>query len=170
MQLPELFYALLVAQAFDILLGTLWAWQRRRIHSGIARRGMTRKAAVLAVASFVVIQSKYLNSIVGIDVSAVCLSYFIVAESISILRYAALLGVPIPRSLRERLEEVQSELEALARRGDGSGCNGDGGGYSGGGNGDKGLLAYTLADWGLRMPLLWWMILRGLRGRRTWRV
>jgi toxin secretion/phage lysis holin len=170
MELPELFYALLVAQAFDILLGTLWAWQRKRIHSGIARRGMTRKAAVLVIASFVVIQSKYLNSIVGIDVSVFCLSYFIVAESISIFRYAALLGVPIPRSLRERLEEVQSELEALDRGGDANGRNGGGGGYSGAGNGDKGLLAYTLVDWGLRMPLLWWMILRGLRGRHSWRA
>jgi toxin secretion/phage lysis holin len=170
MQLPELFYALVVAQAFDILLGTLWAWQRKRIHSGIARRGMTRKAAVLAIAGFVVIEKHYLNSIIGIDISAVCLSYFIIAESISIFRYAALLGVPIPRSIRERLEEVQSELEALDRGGDANGRNGGGGGYSGGGNGNKGLLACTLTDWGLRMPLLWWMILRGLRRRHSWRV
>jgi len=170
MQLPELFYALLVAQAFDILLGTLWAWQRRRIHSGIARRGMTRKAAVLVIAGFVVIQNRYLTPVVGIDVSALCLTYFIVAESISIFRYAALLGVPIPRSLRERLEEVQSELEAMERRGDGNGRNGSHGGSSGGGNGGGGLLPYTLADWGLRIPLLWWMIVRGLRGRHSWRV
>jgi toxin secretion/phage lysis holin len=170
MQLSELFYALVVAQAFDILLGTLWAWQRKRIHSGIARRGMTRKAAVLIIAGFVMIQSKYLTPIVGIDVSALCLTYFIIAESISIFRYAALLGVPIPRSLRERLEEVQAELEAFDRRGDTNGRNGSGGGYSGGGNGNKGLLAYTLVDWGFRMPLLWWMILRGLRGRHSWRA
>jgi len=170
MQLPELFYALLVAQAFDILLGTLWAWSRKRIHSGVARRGMTRKAAVLIIAGFVMIQNKYLTPIVGIDVSALCLTYFIIAESISIFRYAALLGVPIPRALRERLEEVQSELEAIDRRGDANGSNGSHGGDSGGGNAGGGLLAYTLVDWGLRLPTLWWMILRGGRGRQSWRV
>jgi len=170
MQLPELFYALLVAQAFDILLGTLWAWSRKRIHSGVARRGMTRKAAVLIIAGFVMIQNKYLTPIVGIDVSALCLTYFIIAESISIFRYAALLGVPIPRALRERLEEVQSELEAIDRRGDANGSNGSHGGDSGGGNAGGGLLAYTLVDWGLRVPPLWWMILRGVRGRQSWRV
>jgi toxin secretion/phage lysis holin len=165
MQLPELFYALLVAQAFDIVLGTLWAWQRKRIHSGIARRGMTRKVAVLVIAGFVAIENRYLTPIVGIDVSMLCLTYFIVAESISIFRYAALLGVPIPRALRERLEEVQSELEAMERRGDTDGSNGSHGGSSGGGNGDGGLLAYTLVDWGLRIPLLWWILLRRTRGR-----
>ena len=170
MQLPELFYALLVAQAFDILLGTLWAWQRKRIHSGVARRGMTRKAAVLIIAGFVMIQNKYLTPIVGIDVSALCLTYFIIAESISIFRYAALLGVPIPRALRQRLEEVQSELEAMERRGDANGSSGSHGGDSGGGNAGGGLLAYTLVDWGLRLPPLWWMILRGGRGRQSWRV
>jgi toxin secretion/phage lysis holin len=170
MQLPELFYALLVAQAFDILLGTLWAWLRKRIHSGIARRGMTRKAAVLAIAGFVVLENQYLPPIIGIDVSVLCLSYFIIAESISIFRYAALLGVPIPQSLRERLEEVQSELDAIDRGGDANGSSGGGGGGSGGGKGDGGLLAYTLVDWGLRMPLLWWMILRGMRGGQSWRV
>jgi len=159
-----------VAQAFDILLGTLWAWQRKCIHSGVARRGMTRKAAVLLIAGFVVIENRYLTPIVGIDVSMLCLTYFIIAESISIFRYAALLGVPIPRSLRERLEEVQSELEAIDRRGDGNGSNGGDGSGSGGGNGDGSLLAYTLVDWGLRIPLLWWMILRAARGRHLWRV
>ena len=170
MQLPELFYALLVAQAFDIVLGTLWAWQRKRIHSGVARRGMIRKVAVLVIAGFVATENRYLTPIVGIDISLLCLTYLIIAESISIFRYAALLGVPIPRSLRERLEEVQSELEAMERRGDGNGSNGGDGSGSGGGNGDGGRMAYALVDWGLRIPLLWWMILRAARGRHLWRV
>ena len=163
MVVPDLFYALLVAQAVDIVLGLLWAWLQKRIHSGVAQRGMTRKVAILILAGFVTTQERFLTPVVGINVSALCLTYFLVAETISILRYAVLLGVPVPRGLRERLEEVQAELDRVNRNRTDRG-NGDD--KSRGGH----LLAFTLVDWGIRIPPLWWLILRGVRGGSSWRV
>lgn len=101
--LPEAVKTLLCLQALDILLGFFVAWSNAQLRSGIAWRGMLKKAGALIVIGV----TNLIDPVLKLEASTVVAVYYCASESLSILENAGRLGVPLPKILTDRLEKLR---------------------------------------------------------------
>lgn len=104
--------ALAVFMAIDYITGVLAAYMRPRAKLS-SKRGLKGIAKKLTLISLIV-SAHYLDLAIGQNVFCLLLTYFMLGnEGLSIIENAAYCGVPIPASLREKLEQLaQEKLEA----------------------------------------------------------
>lgn len=97
---------LLALQAADIAMGVCLAFGAKRLSSSVTHKGFLRKTGTLIVVGISYLLQRHMpDAPLG---HLVCTA-FIGQEGLSIVENAALLGVPIPRSLREALAKLQEE-------------------------------------------------------------
>ena len=114
------FTTLLCAVACDILLGTAAAWAKSVASSATSRIGMLRKAALVGVTlAFAVADGIFPQFTLVLPIGTFSITmagglcvFWIVTEAISILEKLTLLGVPIPRGVRERLLQVRKAFDS----------------------------------------------------------
>lgn len=97
--------ALLVFIVTDYITGLLKAWKTGKLNSRIGAEGIVKKVGYLII----VILAVYLDRLAG-DIGVIrniVIYFFIANEGISILENWGAMGVPFPKILREKLEQLK---------------------------------------------------------------
>lgn len=103
-------YALVLFVAVDYLTGVLVAVMRRKLSSEAGFRGIARKVVIfclVAVAQVIDVQIIRNGSVVRTAV----IFFYLSNEGISIVENAAALGLPVPRKLKDVLEQLKDDSE-----------------------------------------------------------
>ena len=101
-------YALVLFVAVDYLTGVLVAVMRRKLSSEAGFRGIARKVVIfclVAVAQVIDVQIIRNGSVVRTAV----IFFYLSNEGISIVENAAALGLPVPRKLKDDLEQLKDD-------------------------------------------------------------
>ena len=101
-------YALVLFVAVDYLTGVLVAVMRRKLSSEAGSRGIARKVVIfclVAVAQVIDVQIIRNGSVVRTAV----IFFYLSNEGISIVENAAALGLPVPRKLKDVLEQLKDD-------------------------------------------------------------
>ena len=101
-------YALVLFVAVDYLTGVLVAVMRRKLSSEAGFRGIARKVVIfclVAVAQVIDVQIIRNGSVVRTAV----IFFYLSNEGISIVENAAALGLPVPRKLKDVLEQLKDD-------------------------------------------------------------
>ncbi len=102
--------ALAMFMFIDYITGVLAAYMRPRAKLS-SKRGLKGIAKKLTLISLIV-SAHYLDLAIGQNVFCLLLTYFMLGnEGLSIVENAAYCGVPIPASLREKLEQLAQEKQ-----------------------------------------------------------
>lgn len=103
-------YALVLFVAVDYLTGVLVAVMRRKLSSEAGFRGIAKKMVIfclVAVAQVIDVQIIRNGSVVRTAV----IFFYLSNEGISIVENAAALGLPVPRKLKDVLEQLKDDSE-----------------------------------------------------------
>ena len=101
-------YALVLFVAVDYLTGVLVAVMRRKLSSEAGFRGIARKVVIfclVAVAQVIDVQIIRNGSVVRTAV----IFFYLSNEGSSIVENAAALGLPVPRKLKDVLEQLKDD-------------------------------------------------------------
>ena len=101
-------YAWVLFVAVDYLTGVLVAVMRRKLSSEAGFRGIARKVVIfclVAVAQVIDVQIIRNGSVVRTAV----IFFYLSNEGISIVENAAALGLPVPRKLKDVLEQLKDD-------------------------------------------------------------
>lgn len=106
--------ALVIMLLFDVVSGLLVAFVQKKLNSTISRIGAARKVATLLVVGIAIVFSPIIPSanLLGMSVNltkSVCM-VFMVTECLSIIENVGILGVKIPKPLKDALTKL-SDLE-----------------------------------------------------------
>jgi toxin secretion/phage lysis holin len=106
MSLPHPVQILLVLMGIDVALGAIAAVTHRSVSSDALWKGLAKKAAILLLIAALATAEPVLQ----FDAADYAAVFFVVAELVSIVELAALLGVPIP----ERVTRVLAVMRGKA--------------------------------------------------------
>lgn len=105
--LDKLIVALTVFMIVDFALGVAVGYGNKTVNSKRGFKGLMKKGAMITL----VIVSNQLDAIAGSGdaqfLRNAMIMFLIAIEGISITENAALLGVPVPKFLKERLEQIK---------------------------------------------------------------
>ena len=110
--------ALIVAMAIDYVTGVLAAYRYKRKHpnsrkgpnSRVGALGIVRKASILCVVAL----AHYLDTAMGISaVHTLIVWFYIGNEGLSIIENVGKAGAPIPKKLRDTLEQLRNEPDEM---------------------------------------------------------
>ena len=98
-----------VLMALDFATGFLNAWARREVQSAKMRTGLAKKLGEMAalIATKLCVTGMALPGELMTGVSL----YIAAMELVSITENLALLGVPVPQRVRQKLKNVRDEME-----------------------------------------------------------
>ena len=98
-----------VLMAIDFATGFLNAWARREVQSAKMRAGLAKKlgeiAALLATKLCTAGMALPRELMTGVSL------YIVVMELVSITENLALLHVPVPKSVRQKLKNIKDEID-----------------------------------------------------------
>lgn len=103
-----LMYALIAMVALDVVTGIAKGVVERSLGSRTCFRGLLRKFLILILVAVAHIIDAYVTNTYPVLQSAVMM-FFIANEAISITENAVGLGLPVPKKLREVLEQLKNE-------------------------------------------------------------
>lgn len=109
-ELNGLFYALLAMMVIDYISGVLIAILSKKLSSEVGFKGLLKKMFVLMLVAVGHIIDAQVIGTGAVVMSAVQL-FFIANEGISILENAARLGLPVPKKLKDVLEQLKNDSE-----------------------------------------------------------
>lgn len=133
----QLVEALMAAMVIDYVTGVLAAYKYKRKHpkskagpnSRRGALGIVRKVSILCIVAF----AHFLDHAMGTaTIHTVIVWFYIGNEGLSVIENAAKAGAPIPRRLRDTLEQLAYEKEERAQKAagmKGAGNDGKGGNY-----------------------------------------
>lgn len=104
--------ALLLAMTLDIIMGVAHAYMDGVLNSKKMRLGIMRKSLYFVVVSLAVLLDRTLLNSQPVARTLV-ISYLVSNEALSILEHAAGLGIPIPKTLLNRLERLREESDSV---------------------------------------------------------
>ena len=107
-EVTGLFWAMIAFMAVDYVTGVLVAVVNRNLSSEIGFRGLVKKFLILVFVAMGHIVDTYVIGSGSALMSAVML-FFIANEGVSIIENAVGLGMPVPKKLREVLEQLRRE-------------------------------------------------------------
>lgn len=107
-ELNGLFIAIIALMAMDYITGILCAISTKTLSSEVGFRGLVKKLMILIIIAVAHLVDAYIIGTGSALMTAVIL-FFAANEGISILENAALLGLPIPKKLKEVLEQLKEE-------------------------------------------------------------
>ena len=106
--------ALAVFMAIDYITGVMAAYlkPRAKLSSKRGLKGIAKKLTLISL----IVSAHYLDLAIGQNVFCLLLTYFMLGnEGLSIIENAAYCGVPVPASLREKLEQLAQEKQEAMR-------------------------------------------------------
>lgn len=98
----KLLIALIALVIIDYCSGLIKAIRQKKLNSEIGFRGIVKKILLFLIISLAFI----LEDLTRIPLREVTLMFFIVNESLSILENAAASGIPLPKKLKNVLEQI----------------------------------------------------------------
>ena len=98
-------YTLLILITVDYITGFLRAIYDKKLNSAIGTRGIIRKVGCLALVG-VATQLDYILGHTG-TIRIVVIYFFVANEGLSIIENWAGMGLPIPKKLKEALEQLR---------------------------------------------------------------
>lgn len=102
-----LIYGLMTLMAFDYISGVLAAGRRKELSPNIAFWGITRKFMILMLVAVAVVLDIILSSQGAIR--ALTIIWYGSTEGLSIIENAAIIGLPVPPKLKEKLLEMRGD-------------------------------------------------------------
>ena len=103
------FISLLVIMALDYITGVLSAIYNKKLNSKIGYKGILKKASYLLVIALGVILDKLLGQ-TG-SVRTLIIYFFVANDGISILENVGEMNIPLPKKLKELLDQLKKEGE-----------------------------------------------------------
>lgn len=101
------FISLLVIMALDYITGVLSAIYNKKLNSKIGYKGILKKASYLLVIALGVILDRLLGQ-TG-SVRTLVIYFFVANDGISILENVAEMNIPLPKKLKELLEQLKKD-------------------------------------------------------------
>ena len=95
---------LIICSILDVITGFTKALENRNLSSKVLKHGMVSKIFIVIVVSLTYI----LTPIIGVNLTGLVITYYIVMESISILENVSDY-LPIPKKLKNLLAQVEDE-------------------------------------------------------------
>ena len=107
-EITGLFIAIIALMALDYVTGILCGIAAKALSSEVGFRGLVKKLMVLVIIAVGHLVDTYIIGTGSALMMAVIL-FFAANEGISILENAAKLGLPIPKKLRDILEQLRKD-------------------------------------------------------------
>lgn len=99
----------LIIMGVDIIIGVVKAWVNKNFETSIMRTGLGKKAGEAAILIAVEFLSYALNLP---DIVKNCVSFYIIfMEVMSVLENANALGIPIPKFVRDAINNANDQLQ-----------------------------------------------------------
>lgn len=99
----------LIIMGVDIITGVVKAWVSKNFEASIMRTGLGKKAGEAAILIAVELLSYALNLP---DIVKNCVSFYIIfMEVMSVLENANALGIPIPKFVRDAIDNANNQLQ-----------------------------------------------------------
>lgn len=106
-----MFFALLAVIIIDYITGCLVAVVQKKLSSEVGFKGITKKIIILALVGVAhILDSHVIRS--GSALRTATIFFYITNEGISILENAGRMGLPLPKKLRDVLEQLNKEEES----------------------------------------------------------
>lgn len=102
----ELLYALLIFVAADYITGVMCAIADKRISSEVGVRGVTKKVLIFLLVGIANILDMQIVIGTGSVLRTAIIFFYISSTGMNLLRNIKLLGLPIPKKLKEILEQL----------------------------------------------------------------
>lgn len=106
-----LFYALVAFMALDYVTGIIVAVLNKKLSSETGFKGLAKKLLILVFVALGHIIDAYILGGTPAAMSAVML-FYCANEGISIIENAAALGLPVPRKIRQIMEQIKDKGES----------------------------------------------------------
>lgn len=103
-----LFWALIAFMVLDYISGVLAAISDKKLSSSVGFKGIAKKLLILVFVSVGHITDTYVLGGVPVAMTAVML-FYIANEGISIIENASALGLPVPRKIKNVLEQIRKK-------------------------------------------------------------
>ncbi|WP_435299707.1 phage holin family protein [Timonella sp. A28] len=100
-----LLYSLLIFVVADYISGVFVAINARQLSSAVGFRGISRKILIFALVGLAHLLDVYIIGVPGI-LRTVTILFYLANEGISLIENATRLGLPVPTSIREALDNV----------------------------------------------------------------
>ncbi|MDE6032138.1 MAG: phage holin family protein [Oscillospiraceae bacterium] len=105
-EITGLFIAIIALMALDYITGVLCGIAAKELSSETGLKGLVKKLMILVIIAVGHLVDTYIIGTGSALMTAVIL-FFAANEGISILENAAMLGLPIPKKLRDMLEQLK---------------------------------------------------------------
>jgi toxin secretion/phage lysis holin len=109
--IPELVWLLVGLMIADVIFGFAAAWKSRDLSPTRMWDGVTKKILSLGVICIAALLDVYID-LLGIDLVQVTTLFYIGPELLSIIRNAAIAGVPVPSQFTQVLRYFNQESES----------------------------------------------------------
>jgi toxin secretion/phage lysis holin len=106
--IPELVWLLVGLMVADVIFGFAAAWKAKDVSPTKAWDGVHRKLLSLGVISVAALLDMYID-LLGVDLVQVATLFYIGPELLSIVRNAAIAGVPVPPQFTQVLRYFNQE-------------------------------------------------------------
>lgn len=106
-----LFYALVAFVVIDYMTGVMWAINNHTLSSEVGFKGICKKVLIFLLVGIANILDVYILGQGSILRTAV-IFFYLSNEGISILENASNLGLPIPKKIKEVLEQLNKDNES----------------------------------------------------------
>ena len=107
-EITGLFWAVIAMMAIDYITGVIIAVLNKQLSSAVGFRGLVKKLFIIMLMAVAHVIDAEVIGTGAVLMTAVQL-FFLANEGISILENAAALGLPVPKKLRDVLEQLKSE-------------------------------------------------------------
>lgn len=101
------FVSLIVIMALDYITGVMSAIYNKKLNSKIGYKGIIKKASYLLIIALSVILDRLLGQ--SGSVRTLVIYFFVANDGISILENVAEMNIPLPKKLKELLEQLKKE-------------------------------------------------------------
>lgn len=101
------FVSLIVIMALDYITGVMSAIYNKKLNSKIGYKGIIKKASYLLIIALSVILDRLLGQ-TG-SVRTLVIYFFVANDGISILENVAEMNIPLPKKLKELLEQLKKD-------------------------------------------------------------
>jgi toxin secretion/phage lysis holin len=106
--LDSLFYALIIFVLIDYITGVIVAFQQKKISSLIGFRGINKKMMIFVLVAMGNIIDQYVIRS-GNTLKTMLIMFYLSNEGISIIENIGIMGVPIPKKLKNAVKKLQEK-------------------------------------------------------------
>lgn len=108
-EINEIFYILIALIVIDFITGLIKAGFQKKLNSEVCFKGIIKKVFILVIVSL----GHLLDMAIGQSICGNVVMFFYIAnESISIIENAGIIGLPIPKKIKDILEQLKEKEDA----------------------------------------------------------